>query len=88
MTPFDPDDPIFERLKQLPSLAPDRERTDRHRVRCRTQLGRSRRRYRMRTDALTGFKRSAIGPIVFAAFCLLYIVGLVTTAVRLHRLFQ
>jgi hypothetical protein len=87
MTPFDHDDPIFERLKQLPSLAPDRERTDRLRVRCRAQLGRSRR-YRPGTNGFTGFRPSAIGPIVFAAFCLLYVVGLVTTAVRLHRLFQ
>ena len=87
MTPFDPDDPIFERLKQLPSLAPDRERTDRLRIRCRTQLGRSRR-YRMRTNAFPGFRRSAVGPIVFAAFCLLYVVGLVATALRLHRLVQ
>ena len=87
MTPFDPDDPMFERLKQLPSLAPDRERTDRLRVRCRTQLGRSRR-YRARTNEFTGFRRSAIGPIVFAAFCLLYVVGLVATALRLHRLVQ
>ena len=87
MTPFDPDEPIFERLKQLPSLAPDRERTDRLRVRCRTQLGRSRR-YWARTNEFTGFRQSAIGPIVFAAFCLLYVVGLVTTALRLHRLVQ
>jgi len=69
------------------SLAPDRERTDRLRIRCRTQLGRSRR-YRMRTNAFPGFRRSAVGPIVFAAFCLLYVVGLGAAALRLHRLVQ
>jgi hypothetical protein len=87
MTPDDTDDPIFERLKQLPSVAPDRERAERHRVRCRTQLGQGRC-YRRRTSTLAGFRRSAVGPIVFAALCLLYVMGLVTTALRLHRLFQ
>jgi hypothetical protein len=87
MMPYNTDDPIFERLKQLASVAPDRERTDRVRVRCRTQLDRSRR-DRKPANALTGLKRSAIGPMVFAAFCLVYVVGLVTTALRLYRLFQ
>jgi hypothetical protein len=87
MTPYDADDPIFERLKQLRLLAPDRERSDRLRIRCRTQLGRSRR-YRGSARVLAGIERRAVGPIVFAAFCLLYVVGLVATALRLHRLFQ
>ena len=87
MTPDETDDPIFERLKQLPSLAPGRERSDRLRIRCRTQLDR-RRRSRESGHVPTGFVRRAVGPIVFAAFCLLYVVGLVTTALRLHRLFQ
>jgi len=87
MTPFDTDDPIFERLKQLPLLTPDRERSDRHRSRCRTRLSRNRR-HRLRANAPAEFMRSAVGPIVFAAFCLLYVVGLVTTALRLHQLFQ
>ena len=87
MTPIETDDPIFERLKQLRSLAPEPERTDRLRIRCRTQLGRSRRE-RGSTRAPAGFERLAVGPIVFAAFCLLYVVGLVATALRLHRLVQ
>ena len=87
MTPYDTDDPIFERLKQLRLLEPDRERTDRLRIRCRAQLGRTRR-GRGSSRAPGGFERRVVGPVVFAAFCLLYVTGLVVTALRLHRLFQ
>ena len=87
MTANDTDDAIFERLKQMPLLTPDRERSDRVRIRCRTQLRRSRR-HRRSAHAPTGFERRAVGPLAFAAFCLLYVVGLVATALRLHRLFQ
>ena len=87
MTPYETDDPIFERLKQLPLLAADEERSNRLRIRCRRQLGR-RRRYRESRHAPTGFVRRAVGPIVFAGFCLLYVVGLLATALRLHRLFE
>ena len=85
MTPYETDDPIFERLKQMPLLAPDLERSDRLRIRCRTQLGRSRR-HRESGHAPAGFESRAVGTIVFATFCLLYVMGLVTTALRLHRL--
>ena len=77
MMPDDTYDPIFERLKQLPSLAPDRDRSDHLRMRCRARLGRSRQ-YRRRTNAVAGFGRRAVAVVAFVTFCILYVVGLVT----------
>jgi hypothetical protein len=70
-------DSILERLAQLPPLAPDRDRADRHRIRCRARLGRSRQ-YQWRTNAAAGFGRRAVAVIAFVTFCVLYVAGLVT----------
>jgi hypothetical protein len=77
MTPDETRDPIFEQLKRLPSLAPDRDRTDRLRIRCRARLDRSRQ-YQRRTTAVTGFGRRAVAVVAFVAFCILYVAELVT----------
>jgi len=77
MTPDETHDLVFERLEQLPSLAPDCDRADRVRIRCRACLERTRQ-YRRRTTAVTGFGRRAVAAVAFATFCILYVAGLVT----------
>ena len=77
MTPDETHDPIFERLTQLPPLAPDHGRAERVRIRCRARLDRSRQ-YQRRANAVTGFGRRAVAVIAFVAFCVLYVAELVT----------
>ena len=87
MTSYDTHDESFEGLKGLRFLAPDPGRADRVRMRCRTQLGRSRRR-RARTAVITGFARRVLAPAVVGGFCVLYVAALVTTTLRLYGFFD
>ena len=77
MTPDETHDLVFERLEQLPSLAPDRDRAERLRIRCRARLDRSPQ-YRSHTSAVTGFGRRAVAVVAFVTFCILSVAGLVT----------
>jgi hypothetical protein len=74
-------------LDRLMALAPDPDRAERVRVRCRTQLGRSRRRA-ARSAVITGFAWRVLGPVVVGAFCVLYVAVLVVTTLRLESVFH
>jgi hypothetical protein len=74
-------------LNRLKAVAPDPDRAERVRERCRTQLGRSRRRA-ARTAVITGFAWRVVAPGVIGAFCVLYAAMLVATTLRLERVFH
>lgn len=74
-------------LHRLMVLAPDPDRAERVRMRCRRQLGRSRRRT-ARTAAITGFAVRVLGPVVVGAFCVLYAAALAATTLRLEGILR
>jgi hypothetical protein len=83
MTYHDHHDTGADSLNRLMNLAPDPDRAERVRMRCRTQLGRSRRRA-ARTAVITGFAWRVLAPVVLGAFCVLYVVMLLATTLRLE----
>ena len=87
MTSDDSHEASAEALKGLMSLAPDPDRAERVRVRCRTQLERSRRRA-ARTAVITGFAWHVLAPALVGGFCVLYVVLLVATTLRLQGVFH
>ena len=87
MTSSDSHDGSAERLKRLMSLAPDADRAERVRARCRTQLARNGRRA-ARTAAVAGFAWRVLAPVVVGAFCVLYAAALVVTMLRLQDVFR
>jgi hypothetical protein len=87
MTFDDSHDASAESLKGLMLLAPDPDRAERVRVRCRTQLERSQRRA-ARTAVITGFAWHVLAPAVVGGYCVLYVVLLVTTTLRLQGVFH
>ena len=87
MTSYDAHDASADSLHRLTALAPDPDRAERVRVRCRTQLGRSRRRA-ARTAVITGFAWRVLGPVVVGAFCVVYAAVLVATTLRLEDVFH
>jgi hypothetical protein len=72
-------------LKRLMPLTPDPGRTAGVRLRCRTQLGRRRRRARIVVTA--GFAVRVLAPALLGAFCLLYVAAFVATTLRLEGVF-
>jgi hypothetical protein len=70
-----------ERLQQLTALAPDPDRAERVRVRCRARLERGTRRA-ARAALIHGFAYRVLAPSVLGAFCVLYILALVATTLR------
>jgi len=87
MTSSDAHDAGVDGLDRLMVLASDRDRAERVRVRCRTQLGRSRRRA-AHTAVITGFAWRVLAPVVVGAFCVLYVAVLVATTLRLEGVFH
>jgi len=87
MTSYDLHGASAESLERLMPLAPDPDRTERVRVRCRTRIGRSRRRT-ARTAVITGFTWRLLAPVVVGAFCLLYVAALVATTLRVQDVFH
>jgi hypothetical protein len=83
MTSCDAHDGAADSLDSLRALAPDANRAERVRVSCRTQLGRNRRRA-ARTALITGFAWRVLAPVVVGAFCVLYVVMLLATTLRLE----
>jgi hypothetical protein len=83
----DSHDASAESCERLTPLAPDPDRAERVRVRCRTQLGRSRRRA-ARAAVITGFAWHVLVPVVVGGFCVLYIALLVSTTLRLQGIFH
>jgi hypothetical protein len=87
MTSCERHDATADRLGRLMALAPDPDRAERVRVRCRTQLGRSRRRA-ARTAVVSGFARRVLAPAIVGAFCVLYVAVLVATTLRFEGVFH
>jgi hypothetical protein len=83
MTPDDAHDASAESLNRLMALAPDPDRAERVRMKCRTQLGRTRRRA-ARTAVIAGFAWRVLAPVVVGAFCVLYAAMFVATTLRLE----
>jgi len=87
MTSGESRDAGAENWERLMALAPDPDRAERVRGRCRTQLGRSRRRA-ARAAVITGFAWHALMPLVVGGLCVLYIALLVVTTLRLEGVFH
>ena len=83
MSSHDAHDASEDGLDRLMVLSPDPDRAERVRVRCRTRLGRSRRRA-ARTAVISGFAWRVLAPGVVAAFCVLYVAVFVATTLRLE----
>jgi hypothetical protein len=82
MRSYDARDVGAERLDRLMVLTSDPDRAERVRVRCRTQL--ERRGRRSARPALTArLTWGALPPMGLAVLCVLYVVVLVTTTLRL-----
>jgi hypothetical protein len=87
MNSHDAHDARGDGLDRLTVLAPDPDRAERVRVRCRSRLGRSRRRA-ARTVVISEFAWRVLAPGVVAAICVLYGAGLVAATVRLQAVFH
>ena len=87
MTSDDPHVAAATSLDRLLRLTPDPDRAERVRVRCRTRLARSRRRTG-RMAAITGRPSSLLTPAVVAGCCVLYVVALAITTLRLEGILR
>jgi hypothetical protein len=85
MIPNDAYDPILRDLTVIRQLAPDPARAERVRARCRAQLGGTRQSDRPATIAQRG--RRIVAPVLVGCVCVLYVLELVGTALRLHGIF-
>ena len=83
MTFYDSHDASAKSLERLLCLAPDPNRAERVRVRCRTELGRSRR-PTARLAVMTARAWRLLPPVVVGGFCVLYMAALVATTLRLQ----
>lgn len=83
MTAYDAHDASADGLNRLMNLAPDPDRAERVRMRCRTELERSRRRV-TRTTAIGGFAWRVLAPVIVGAVCVFYVTVLVATTLRLE----
>ena len=86
MTSFDLHDASADSLDRLQALAPDGDRAERVRAKCRAELLRGSRRA-ARTAAMAGFAWHVVAPAFVAAFCVLYAVVFVATTLRLEGVF-
>ena len=69
-----------ESLERLITLAPDPDRAERVRARCRTQLGQSRQ--PAPAPVVTGFAWQVLAPLAVGGFCILYAALLAATTLR------
>jgi hypothetical protein len=83
VTPYHSHDTSAEILQALMPLAPDPERAECVRARCRMQLERSRRRA-ARAEVIAGFAWHVLAPVVVGGVCVLYTALLVVTTFRLQ----
>lgn len=83
MTPRDAHDAGVAGLGELLRLIPDPERAERVRLRCRARLARSRRRTARRAAIGERAFRS-LAPVVVGGVCVLYVIALVATTLRLE----
>jgi hypothetical protein len=87
MTSADGHDASADSLSRLMTLAPDPDRAERVRLRCRAHLERRRRRS-AHSAAITGFAWRVLPPVVVGAFCVFYVALLVATTLRLEGILQ
>lgn len=87
MTSSDSHDTSADSVDRLMALVPDPDRSERVRVRCRTQLEQSRR-SAVRTTVIAGFARRVLAPVLVGAFCVLYVAVLVATTLHLEGVIQ
>ena len=87
MTSGDSGDVSGVSWERLMPLAPDADRAERVRARCRTQLGRGRRRA-ARAAVIAGFAWHVLAPLVVGGFCVLYAALLVAATLRLREVFH
>jgi hypothetical protein len=87
MTPDDAHDAGEHSLERLMALAPDPDRAERVRMRCRTQLSRSQQRA-ARTALITEFAWRVLAPAVVGVVGVFYAAVLVATTLRLEDLFH
>ena len=80
MTFHDPD-ATAEALRGLSALAPDPDRAERLRMRCRRQIGRTRQR-RARRAVMADFACRVLAPALAGGFSLVYFAMLVATTLR------
>jgi hypothetical protein len=87
MTSYGSHDLGADDLGRLIALAPDPDRTERVRVRCRTQLGRSQRRA-AGTATVRGFAWRVLAPAIVGAVCVFYVALLMVTTLRIEGVFH
>ncbi len=87
MTSDDDQDAGVDGLDRLMTLAPDQDRAERVRAKCRTQLVRNRRRA-ARTAEIARFAWGGLGPAVVGAVCVFYTAVLMATTIRLENVFR
>ena len=85
MTSHDSCDARLELLARLPRLAPDPERAERTRLRCRARFERRRQRSE-HAAALIGFARRGLTPLTVGGFWVLYVVYVGTFVATIFRL--
>jgi hypothetical protein len=83
MTSCDSRDANAAGLDGLLRLAPDPDRAERVRARCRARLGRNRQRS-ARLAVMTGRAWRLLAPAIVGGFCVLYVVALVATTLHLE----
>lgn len=83
MTPHDDFEPTMRTVARLRPLVPDPARAERVRARCHAQLRLGQRRAD-RTARVAGAGRRVLAPVVVGGLCVLYVVALVGTAIRLR----
>ncbi len=76
-------DPTMHLLGRLPPLEPNPARAERLRLRCRADLARRRARSERRALAVESGRR-VLAPVLVGGICILYVVALVGTALRLR----
>jgi hypothetical protein len=82
MRPDAADDVTMERLGHLSRLMPDQDRAERLRLKCRKRLERGRRQ-EAPVAMMKGLSSRLLMPVV-GGFCVLYVVALVATTLRLE----
>jgi hypothetical protein len=87
MTSGDSGDVSGVSWERLMPLAPDPDRAERVRARCRTQLGRGRRRA-ARTAVITAFAWHVLAPLLVGGFCVLYVALLAAATLRFRDIFH
>jgi hypothetical protein len=85
MTSTDSPDPLVTEVSRLAALRPDPERARHVRMRCQAGLARNRRRS-ARAATISRSLWRVLAPAIVGGFCILYVIGLVATTLRVEGL--